>query len=236
MSVTAAGSVSTRFPTAAFRVRLSAAAHAQGMSGAIYIHFGHAPERNAQGQSPPRRFAATRDVDEASYCEYLNLDPLTRLGRQSLTPFVWTLQDLRRAAPEADPLLQDMARWGMEGGVTTPVHDYAAGPALLTVFSRQRLSADARRDLSAAITTAHAIHRLAQARPERGEGAADLSPREMEVLRLAAHGLTEVETAQALGLSRRGVQFHLARVMEKFDAPNKTAAVARVVSLGLISV
>jgi DNA-binding CsgD family transcriptional regulator len=56
----------------------------------------------------------------------------------------------------------------------------------------------------------------------------------MQVLRLAARGLTEVETAAQLRLSRRGVQFHLARAGAKLDTSNKTAAVARAISLGLI--
>ncbi len=58
----------------------------------------------------------------------------------------------------------------------------------------------------------------------------------MDVLRLAALGSTEQETAFALSLSRRGVQFHLARAVDKLGAVNKTAAVARAVGAGLISV
>lgn len=63
-----------------------------------------------------------------------------------------------------------------------------------------------------------------------------LSKREIEVLSLAAIGLTEAETAQKLKLSRRGVQFHLARAGIKLETPNKIATVARAIADGLITI
>ena len=67
-----------------------------------------------------------------------------------------------------------------------------------------------------------------------GGAANPLTAREVMVLRLAAQGRTEHETAQALRLSRRTIQYHLASAVEKLGAPNKTAAVARAVGHGLI--
>jgi len=64
--------------------------------------------------------------------------------------------------------------------------------------------------------------------------ASPLSEREAAVLRLAALGCTEQATAGALRLSRRTIQYHLASAVEKLNAPNKTAAVARAVCAGLI--
>ena len=61
-----------------------------------------------------------------------------------------------------------------------------------------------------------------------------LSAREIAVLRLAALGRTEQETAETLRLSRRTIQYHLASAAVKLGTPNKTAAVARAVSRGLI--
>jgi DNA-binding CsgD family transcriptional regulator len=110
------------------------------------------------------------------------------------------------------------------------VQDYAYGPSLLNLYGPRGRAPDPGALMLAAVE----VHMAARALP--GQTAADslLNAREIEVLRLAAIGRTEQETAHSLSLSRRGVQFHLARAMEKLGAANKTAAVATAVSAGLI--
>ena len=54
-----------------------------------------------------------------------------------------------------------------------------------------------------------------------------LSPRELEVLTLAARGLTNKEIAYRLGLSERTVQFHLNSVFNKTGTNSRTEAVVR---------
>lgn len=53
------------------------------------------------------------------------------------------------------------------------------------------------------------------------------SPRELEVLTLAARGLTNKEIAYRLGLSERTVQFHLNSVFNKTGTNSRTEAVVR---------
>ncbi len=52
-----------------------------------------------------------------------------------------------------------------------------------------------------------------------------LTPREMDVLRLAARGLGNKQIAAELGLSARTVQTHLARIFGKLDVGSRTEAV-----------
>lgn len=59
-----------------------------------------------------------------------------------------------------------------------------------------------------------------------------LSPRELEVLGLAAKGLTNKEIAYRLNLSERTIQFHLRSVFNKTTTNSRTEAVALAVSQG----
>ena len=54
----------------------------------------------------------------------------------------------------------------------------------------------------------------------------NLSPRELEVLALAAKGLTNKEIAYRLGISERTVQFHLNSIFKKTTTNSRTEAVA----------
>ena len=51
-----------------------------------------------------------------------------------------------------------------------------------------------------------------------------LSPRELEVLEMAAHGLTNRQIAGSLSVSVHAVKFHLAAVYRKLGARNRTEA------------
>ncbi len=62
----------------------------------------------------------------------------------------------------------------------------------------------------------------------------DLTPREREVLQLAARGLTNRAIGRALGISDRTVQGHLANIYEKLHVNSRTEAVTKALQLGLI--
>ena len=59
--------------------------------------------------------------------------------------------------------------------------------------------------------------------------------REIEVLRWTADGKTASEIADILNISERTANFHIANVITKLNAPNKTAAVIRAGMLGMLS-
>lgn len=61
-----------------------------------------------------------------------------------------------------------------------------------------------------------------------------LTEREVEVLRLAARGLTNTAIGHELGISRRTVQGHLANLFHKLQVGTRTEAVLRAVKLGWI--
>ena len=73
------------------------------------------------------------------------------------------------------------------------------------------------------------------AAPRRVGSADPLSPRELEVLRLAAESLTNEEIAERLVLSPATVKRHVASILAKTDAPDRLGAVMWAVRRGLIA-
>jgi two-component system, NarL family, response regulator LiaR len=67
---------------------------------------------------------------------------------------------------------------------------------------------------------------LAEALAPRPGGSHPFSPRELQVLQLAAHGLTNKEIAYRLGISERTVQFHMNSIFNKTATSTRTEAVA----------
>ena len=62
-----------------------------------------------------------------------------------------------------------------------------------------------------------------------------LTPREVQVLELVAEGLPNKTIADRLGISDQTVKFHLASIIGKLGAANRTDAVRRAVRRGLIT-
>lgn len=67
-----------------------------------------------------------------------------------------------------------------------------------------------------------------------GEGGPELSPREHEVLRLMADGLSNQQVADQLELNVETVKTHVKRILAKLDADSRTQAVAVALRRALI--
>ena len=65
-------------------------------------------------------------------------------------------------------------------------------------------------------------------------GAANLTPRELEVLRMLAKGAPNKEIARAIGVAEVTVKLHTRRILEKLGVRNRAAAAAIAVSRGLV--
>jgi DNA-binding NarL/FixJ family response regulator len=68
----------------------------------------------------------------------------------------------------------------------------------------------------------------------RGDDPAALTPRQSDVLRLLADGLTHEQVGQRLQISAETARTHLRKACERLGAPTRTSAVARALRLGLI--
>ncbi len=102
---------------------------------------------------------------------------------------------------------------------------------------------DAIRDVCAGemVLDPHVARKVVQwfsslSRGHRPEAAGDyLSDRELEVLRLAAAGMSNKEIAAQLALSVRTVQSHLGRIFDKLGVASRTEAVLRGLKEGWLS-
>jgi DNA-binding CsgD family transcriptional regulator len=71
----------------------------------------------------------------------------------------------------------------------------------------------------------------AQQAPDQDEA---LTPREIQVLNLLAEGASNKSIARRLGISVHTVKFHVASLLDKFEAIGRTDAVAHALRLGVI--
>jgi DNA-binding CsgD family transcriptional regulator len=71
-------------------------------------------------------------------------------------------------------------------------------------------------------------------RAQATEQDAALTPREIQVLNLLAEGASNKSIARRLGISVHTVKFHVASLLDKFEAIGRTDAVAHALRLGVI--
>jgi DNA-binding NarL/FixJ family response regulator len=100
------------------------------------------------------------------------------------------------------------------------VRDIAAGDALLAPDITRRLIEQ----------FVHGHHQAAQSPPAMGE----LTPREVEVLRLLARGLSNAEIADELVVGETTVRTHVTRILAKLGARDRVQAVVAAYESGLV--
>ncbi|MBB5959702.1 DNA-binding NarL/FixJ family response regulator [Saccharothrix tamanrassetensis] len=71
--------------------------------------------------------------------------------------------------------------------------------------------------------------------PQWGPMGSGLTPRELEVLRLVAGGLSNKQVARQLQISEHGVKRLMGNVLAKLNSPNRTLAVVRAIEYGLLA-
>jgi DNA-binding NarL/FixJ family response regulator len=96
----------------------------------------------------------------------------------------------------------------------------AAGDALLAPAVTRRLVSE--------------FARLRPSLPRRPDALEELTPRETEVLRLVAEGLSNGEIAERLVVSEETVKTHVSRVLTKLDLRDRTQAVVVAYESGLV--
>jgi len=156
------------------------------------------------------------------------------------------LSKLRQSAP--DVLLLDLRMHGMSGVETLLAMKRAAHDArviILTSFETDEdiyravqagaqgylLKDTSLREMVEAIRTRDIAARLAERMMRT-----DLTPREIEILKLVSKGPTNKEIGRALGISENTVKNHVNSIIEKLEVSDRTEAATTAIQRGLISV
>jgi DNA-binding NarL/FixJ family response regulator len=188
--------------------------------------------------------AALGDLDAAG----AGCAELERIGADLGTPYVRGRTRLvagRVAAARGD---HEHARRACEDAVDLLVDSGATHEAALARLELARALTALGRDEAAAAETHTArdalvalgaerdVARLDAAASEDGpaRSVGELTPRELEVLRLVAQGLSDAEIAERLVLSQHTVHRHVANVRLKLRLPSRAAAVAYAARAGVL--
>jgi DNA-binding CsgD family transcriptional regulator len=175
---------------------------------------------------------------------YIEIDPRITRTRGRAAPMLWDAARLP-AEPRLQCFARDAARFGIRSGVAVSFSD--AWHARVVVALNSPVSpVDASREqrigrrLGQVMLLATQFHDLfmadatvADATALRG---APLSAREIQCLRMAAHGLTSADIGVKLGISERTVNFHFHNTIAKLDVLNRNEAIAQAIARALIRV
>jgi DNA-binding CsgD family transcriptional regulator len=180
-----------------------------------------------------RSRAALGELDEAADA----LAELERAAAEIGTPYVRGRARLAAGRLAAAGGVHEQARRAFEDAVDLLGESAAAYEEALARLELAGALASLGREQAAAAEReagTAALGRLGARVPTAERVLAELTPRELEILRLVAQGLNDAEIAERLVLSQHTVHRHVANVRTKLRLPSRTAAVAYAARAGLL--
>lgn len=229
--------ISSCLSAADLRAWLHGFARGLGFYGARYVHIGRRWWSDDSADMPVR-FLTTSDREADQEEHWLVCDPNVESARTAFAPFAWStrigagLTDMQRSWLERERIR------GVAAGIAVPVQDSADGPAYLSLYGYDETAVRCliQEHAPELAFLAAQFHALAKQLVKIGNWAPELSDREIECLRLAAHGWTIRESGEILGVSKRTVEYHLQKAMGTLGAETKIRAVVIAFGSGLARV
>ena len=190
------------------------------------------PEPDWRGSNFPQGFHRSYEREDA-----MLRNPVTVDAVRGMLPVEW-LAAAKRHPDEAEKLLAHNAKFGVGAiGASIPAHARGGGLGVMNV-EFQVDEADWRKHAFVWLSRLHLATLHIHARLESLESDLKrrhrLSAREIDALRLAAHGKKAKEIAHDLSLSEQTVNFYLSRARAKLRVANTTEAAVRAAELGLL--
>lgn len=173
---------------------------------------------------------------------YMSIDPAVRYCAGHSTPFPWNrIQKLETDDMIVRRFMGEASEYGLNSGISIPVHSAQGEFAMFSMASSLN-HARANSQIVDALPFSHSfaayLHETVRKTFDNQVlplSKVQLTERERECLLWTAEGKTSWEISKILGVSERTVVFHLQNVADKLKVVNRQQAVARAVSLGLIS-
>lgn len=165
------------------------------------------------------------------------IDPVVAHCNQSMLPILWS-EELYCDIPW---IWEALERWGLQHGWSHAVHDEENGLCSILSLARSHCPVSAwelYENLGFSVFIGRHLHKLvAQTLPMQPakSDVPHLSPREIDVLKLAAAGKTAYESARILNLSARTINFHVQEAIRKLGVNNKISAVIAAVKAGYLN-
>ncbi|MET0029109.1 MAG: LuxR family transcriptional regulator [Candidatus Thiodiazotropha sp.] len=170
---------------------------------------------------------------------YDRIDPVRIEVCKRIAPFSWRqLQDTLTLSPRQKRLFREAGEVDLHHGLGVPLRGPDGATAGVGLASSSRKPAQDSLSLwqihNLSMQFYAAFWRLfEQSEPPRE--ALSLSPREAEILKLLALGLTKADVSDRLRISYHTVDFHTRRLLEKFNTRSITAAVHFATAWGVIA-
>ena len=202
----------------------------------VVYHAQHSPDR--EGNRPLLVLTYPESwIKHYTSENYFAFDPVVRRGFASAIPLDWDTLDQK--APYTKKMFGEAAEAGLgKHGMSFPIRSANGSPALVSITS----NAGDREWKEDKILIARDFQILAHYMHGKfnklfgivQDYKIRLAPREIEVLQWAAEGKTNDDIATILNLSERTVRLYLDTARHKMNCLNKTHAVAKAMSLGMI--
>lgn len=173
---------------------------------------------------------------------YIGIDPIVTHCCSKTVAINWEeTKPMEKECKTIRKFMGESRDFGLKSGMSFPVHPPHGGIAILSLASSCQDHTQTKSLLKRTIPLIHqaAFHVHQAVQRVTGVSAMrhledPLTEREKDCLQWTADGKTSWETAKILGISERTVKYHLQNACVKFNAVNRTQAIARAVSLGLI--
>ncbi|WP_300056259.1 LuxR family transcriptional regulator [uncultured Roseobacter sp.] len=187
------------------------------------------------------RGIATFGFPEDWVCHYLGdnlvqVDPIPDLAARFSQPFLWSHADqITELMPAQTDYLHDLEAADLGDGLAVQVFGPNMRHAYVGMgFGHRNLDPSPEQvfELQCAAQVAHI--RYCEITADDTLAAANLSPREREILRWIAHGKSNSVIADILGISPHTVDTLTRRIFDKLDVSDRTSAAIRGLGSGVL--
>jgi DNA-binding CsgD family transcriptional regulator len=174
---------------------------------------------------------------------YVEVDPRVRAVFDRASPFLWDAAAIA-GPPRVRRFLAHAAEYGIRSGVVVAFNGldqsrigFGLNSSVSPVSPARRVEIEGQlgklmilgtrlHDLFLSQVVDRGVPPIQQGKP--------LSRRERQCLGMAARGLASADIGIKLGITERGVNFHMANALTKLSALNRGEAIAKAITLGIV--